>query len=90
MHGVLAWTDQRFDDEATSIKIAGDNINVLSRAILFTPCSGQDVSGSNGDLLCIQMIGQGTLKAAGSNSTLGPLAPGCSSHSAFLSMVIRR
>lgn len=77
VHGVLAWTDQRYEDEATSIKIAGDNVNVLSRAILFTPRSGQDVSGSNSDLLCIQMIGQGALKVAGSNSTLGPLAPGC-------------
>ena len=76
-HGVLAWTDQMYSDEANSIKIAGDNINVLSRAILFTPRSGQDVSGSNSGLLCIQMIGQGALKVAGSNSVLGPLAPEC-------------
>lgn len=76
-HGVLAWTDQRFDDEATSIKISGDNVNVLSRAILFTPRSGQDVSGSNSATLCIQMIGQGSLKMAGSNTTAGPLAPTC-------------
>jgi len=46
-HGVLAWTDQRFDDEATSIKISGSNVNIVSQAILFTPRSGQDVSGSN-------------------------------------------
>ncbi len=78
VHGVLAWTDQRHDDEANSIKIAGDNVNVVSRAILFTPRSGQDVSGSNSTALCIQMIGQGTLKIAGSNHlAAGPLAPGC-------------
>jgi hypothetical protein len=77
VHGVLAWTDQRFSDEATSIKIAGSNVNVIERAILFSPRSGQDVSGSNNALLCIQMVGQGALKAAGSNSTLGPFAPGC-------------
>jgi hypothetical protein len=77
VHGVLAWTDQKFSDEATSIKIAGSNVNVVSRAILFSPRSGQDVSGSNNATLCIQMIGQGALKAAGSNSVLGPFAPGC-------------
>ena len=76
-HGVLAWTDQRFEDEATSIKISGDNVNVPARAILFSPRSGQDVSGSNSNLLCIQMVGQGALKLAGSNVTIGPLAPGC-------------
>jgi hypothetical protein len=76
-HGVLAWTDQRFSDEATSIKIGGSNVNVMSPAILFTPRSGQDISGSNSAILCIQMIGQGALKAAGSNSRLGPLAPEC-------------
>lgn len=76
-YGVLAWTDQRFSNEATSIKIAGSNVNVVERAILFSPRSGQDVSGSNNALLCIQMIGQGALKAAGSNSIVGPLAPGC-------------
>ncbi|HMO59443.1 MAG TPA: hypothetical protein PKC19_18980, partial [Roseiflexaceae bacterium] len=74
----LAWTDQRFDDEATSIKIAGSNVNIVSRAILFTPRSGQDVSGSNSARLCIQMVGQGALKVAGSNATFGPLASGCS------------
>ena len=77
VHGVLAWTDQQFDDEATSIKLSGDNINVVSRAILFTPRSGQDVSGSNSQMLCIQMIGQGSLKVAGSNSVMGPFVPGC-------------
>lgn len=77
VYGVLAWTDQRFSDEATSIKIAGSNINVVQRAILFSPRSGQDVSGSNNSLLCVQMVGQGALKAAGSNSILGPFAPGC-------------
>lgn len=76
-HGVLAWTDQRFSDDATSIKIGGSNVNVTTQAILFSPRSGQDVSGSNSAILCIQMIGQGALKAAGSNSRLGPLAPGC-------------
>jgi hypothetical protein len=76
-HGVLAWTDQRFSDEATSIKISGSNVNVVRRAILFTPRSGQDVSGSNSARLCIQMIGQGALKAAGGNTTFGPLAPDC-------------
>ena len=75
VHGLLAWTDQRFDDEVTSIKISGDNVNVLSRAILFSPRSGQDVSGSNSQLLCIQMIGQGSLKIAGGNATADPLAP---------------
>jgi hypothetical protein len=75
--GVLAWTDQRFSDEATSVKIAGSNVNVVERAILFSPRSGQDVSGSDSSLLCIQMIGQGALKAAGSNSIFGPFAPGC-------------
>lgn len=79
VHGVLAWTDQPYSDEANSIKISGDNVNVLLRAILFSPRSGQDVSGSNSQLLCIQMIGQGALNVAGSNSTLGPLAPGCGS-----------
>jgi hypothetical protein len=97
-HGVLAWTDQMYSDEATSIKIAGDNVNVLSRAILFTPRSGQDVSGSNSELLCIQMIGQGALKVAGSNSILGPLASGCGdsappppplTHRMFLPVTIR-
>lgn len=94
-HGVLAWTDQRFDDEATSIKIAGDNVNVLERAILFSPRSGQDVSSSNSDLLCIQMVGQGALKLAGSNVTIGPLAPGCAqpppvmTHQTFLPFVDR-
>lgn len=89
-HGVLAWTDQRFDDDATSIKIAGSNVNVTSRAILFTPRSGQDVSGSNGALLCIQMVGQGALKAAGSNSTLGPLSPGCmDAFRAYLPLTLR-
>jgi hypothetical protein len=77
VYGVLAWTDQRFSDEATSIKISGSNVNVVKRAILFSPRSGQDVSGSNSALLCIQMIGQGAIKVAGSNSTFGPLAPGC-------------
>jgi hypothetical protein len=77
--GVLAWSDQQFDDEATSIKISGDNVNVMSRAVPFTPRSGQDVSGSNSEILCIQKIGQGALKAAGSNSTFGPLSPGCQS-----------
>jgi hypothetical protein len=87
-HGVLAWTDQRFSDEATSIKIGGSNVNVTSRAILFTPRSGQDVSGSNSATLCIQMVGQGALKAAGSNSTLGPLASGCGgSHQFFFPLV---
>ncbi|MBK8985144.1 MAG: S8 family serine peptidase [Chloroflexi bacterium] len=76
-YSVLAWTDQRFSNEATSIKIAGSNVNVIERAILFSPRSGQDVSGSNNALLCIQMVGQGALKAAGSNSVLGPFAPGC-------------
>jgi hypothetical protein len=76
-YGVLAWTDQRFSNEANSIKIAGSNVNIVERAILFSPRSGQDVSGSNNALLCIQMIGQGALKAAGSNSILGPFAPGC-------------
>ncbi len=76
-YGVLAWTDQPFSDEATSIKISGSNVNVVQRALLFSPRSGQDVSGSNNALLCIQMVGQGALKAAGSNSILGPLAPGC-------------
>lgn len=76
-YGVLAWTDQRFSNEATSIKIAGSNVNVIERAILFSPRSGQDVSGSNNAHLCIQMVGQGALKAAGSNSVLGPFAPGC-------------
>lgn len=85
--GVLAWTDQRFSDEATSIKIAGSNVNVVRQAILFSPRSGQDVSGSNSSLLCIQMIGQGALKASGSNSTFGPLAPGCQ-YKAFLSFII--
>lgn len=77
VYGILAWTDQRFSNEATSIKIAGSNVNVVQRAILFSPRSGQDVSGSNNVLLCIQMIGQGALKAAGSNSVFGPFAPGC-------------
>ncbi len=77
VYGVLAWTDQRFGDEATSVKIAGSNVNIVERAILFSTRSGQDVSGSNSSLLCIQMIGQGSLKAAGSNSILGPFAPGC-------------
>lgn len=77
VYGILAWTDQRFSNEATSIKIAGSNVNVVQRAILFSPRSGQDVSGSNSTLLCIQMIGQGALKAAGSNAVLGPFAPGC-------------
>lgn len=77
VYGVLAWTDQRFSDEATSIKIGGSNVNVLERAILFSPRSGQDLSGSNNALLCVQMVGQGALKAAGSNSILGPFAPGC-------------
>jgi hypothetical protein len=87
-HGVLAWTDQRFSDEATSIKIAGSNVNVLLQAILFTPRSGQDVSGSNSAILCIQMIGQGALKVAGSNSTFGPLAPGClETYTVFLPLV---
>ncbi len=76
-HGILAWTDQRFSNDATSIKIAGSNVNVTSPAILFTPRSGQDVSGSNNAVLCIQMIGQGALKVAGSNSTFGPLVPEC-------------
>jgi hypothetical protein len=75
--GVLAWTDQRFSDEATSVKIAGSNVNIVERAILFSPRSGQDVSGSDSSLLCIQMIGQGALRAAGSNSIFGPFAPGC-------------
>ena len=77
VNGVLAWTDQRFSDSAVSIKGAGSDINVVSRAILFTPRSGQDVSGSNDATLCIQMIGQGSLKVAGSNSTFGPLGPNC-------------
>jgi hypothetical protein len=86
--GVLAWTDQRFSDEATSIKISGSNVNVTSRAILFTPRSGQDVSGSDSAILCIQMVGQGALKAAGSSSTLGPLASRCGgSHQFFLPLV---
>lgn len=76
-HGVLGWTDQRHDDEATSIKISGDNVNVISRAILFTPRSGQDISGSNSAVLCIQMIGQGSLKVAGSSLFAGPLGPDC-------------
>lgn len=76
-HGVLAWTDQRFSDEATSIKISGSNVNVVQRAILFSPRSGQDVSGSNSALLCIQMVGQGALKVAGSNAVFGPLDLSC-------------
>lgn len=88
VHGVLAWTDQRFSDEATSIKIAGSNVNILSRAILFTPRSGQDVSGSNNAILCVQMIGQGSLKAAGSNSVLGPLNPACQPYSSYLPTII--
>ena len=28
VHGVLAWTDQRFNDEATSTKIAGSNATI--------------------------------------------------------------
>jgi hypothetical protein len=76
-HGVLAWTDQRFSTDATSFKLSGSNINVPSRAIAFTPRSGQDVSGSNNATLCLQLIGQGSIKIAGSNSTFGPYSPGC-------------
>lgn len=88
VHGILAWTDQRFSNEPASIKIAGSNVNVTSQAILFTPRSGQDVSGSNSAVLCIQMIGQGSLKVGGSNASFGPLAPDCqTTHSIFIPFV---
>jgi hypothetical protein len=76
-HGVLAWTDQAYGSNATAIKIGGSSVNVPRRALLFSPRSGQDVSGSVNATLCIQMIGQGALKAGGSSAHFGPLAPGC-------------
>jgi uncharacterized repeat protein (TIGR01451 family) len=71
-HGVLAWTDQNSSTNDVSIKLAGSNFDVPERAILFTPRSGQDISGSEDSELCIQVIGQGRNKVAGSSSTFGP------------------
>ena len=76
-HGVLAWTDQNSSVNNTSIKLAGSNLDVSERAILFTPRSGQDISGSDGSNQCLNIIGQGIQKIPGSNSSFGPFLPGC-------------
>ena len=71
-HGVLAWTDQNSATNDVSIKLAGSNFDVVEKSIFFTPRSGQDISGSEGSELCIQHIGQGRIKVAGSKSEFGP------------------
>src|SRR5688572_2393149 len=76
-HGVLAFTDMPYSANPTAIEIGGSSVNVPNRAILFSPRSGQQVSGSVNSTLCLQMIGQGSLKANGSSAHFGPLAPGC-------------
>src|SRR5687767_10324013 len=86
-HGVLAWTDLPFSVNPTAIKLAGQGINVLRRSILFTPRSGQDVSGSDQVTLCLQMIGQGALKAAGSQDHFGPFGPGCGASPSVLTEI---
>ena len=76
-HGVLAWTDEPFGETASAIHFSGSDLTVPERSILFAPRSGIDVSGSNDDDVCIQAIGQGIVKVAGSTSRFGPLGPGC-------------
>lgn len=76
-NGILAWTDLPFSTTATSIKLNGSNLDIPEKALLFTPRSGQDVSGSDDSDMCIQLIGQGALKIAGSNSSYGPFGPSC-------------
>jgi hypothetical protein len=81
-HGVLAWTDAVFAGNPApavplAVKLQGSNINVPQRSILFTPRSGQSISGSVNATVCVQMIGQGSLLANGSSTHFGPLAPGC-------------
>lgn len=70
-HGVLAWTDQDSNTNDVSIKVSGSNFDVHTRSILFTPRSGQDISGSADSTLCIAIIGQGRSKIAGSSSSFG-------------------
>ena len=52
-------------------------MTVPRTAILFTPRGGIDTSGSDDSELCIQLIGQGSIKVAGSNSTFGPGSDAC-------------
>ena len=50
---------------------------VPRNAILFTPRGGINTSGSDDSELCIQLIGQGPINVAGSNSTFGPGSEAC-------------
>ena len=74
-HGILAWTDQDSNTQEFSAKVAGSNFHI-GPSIIFTPRSGQDVSGSTGSELCIQHIGQGQIKIQGSTNEFGPGACG--------------
>ena len=76
-HGVLAWTDIDSAETDVGIKLSGSNIDVLKRAILFTPRTGQDISGASDATLCLQVIGQGPSKVATNNAEFGPLNPLC-------------
>ena len=87
-HGVLAWTDEPTEDNA--FKISGSNVNILTRSIAFTPSSGQSVSGSNQATMCLQLIGQGSIIAAGSNTNFGPFAPGCAQPPAQPKLELRK
>ena len=85
-HGILAWTDEDSNTNDVSIKLAGSDTSIAKRAILFSPRSGQDYSGSDDATLCIQAIGQGINKVPGSTSTFGPFIAGCPLPSATLTV----
>ena len=73
-HNILTWTDFQLD---VSTKLAGSNLSVPRAAILFAPRGGINTSGSDDSELCIQLIGQGPINVAGSNSTFGPGSEAC-------------
>ncbi len=74
-HGILAWTDMDSFAQEHAFKLQGSNFHV-GPAIVFTPRSGQDISGSTGSEDCIQHIGQGQIKVQGSSSEFGTGACG--------------
>ena len=86
-HGVLAWTDVAFGTAASGILLNGSNLAVPERSILFAPRSGVDVSGSVDDDVCIQAIGQGIVKVAGSTSNFGPFGPGCGTPASVVTQI---
>ena len=75
-HGVLAATDVDATVDQNGIKLQGSNLGIPRRSILFTPRTGQNISGSDASSLCLQLIGQ-EASVAGSNSAFGPFVAGC-------------